>query len=214
MAKNKKEAVASLLLRLRTAGIMDHKLFEAFEAVPRQNFVPLIFLEDSYARGTFPIECGQVMTAADDIARTLVALEVDKKNRVLEIGTGSGYQTALLCNLAGKVQSLDRYRTLVEKAKHRLETLKLDNAIIEHKNGKNGVEDALFDRIILNGSVEERPKHFIEQLASNGIMIAPIGPGDGVQMLTKMTKIGSRFEYEDLFEVRMQPLGDGVSKAI
>lgn len=214
MAKNKKEAVASLLLRLRTTGIVDHELFQAFEAVPRQNFVPLIYLEESYARGTFPIECGQIMTDADQVAKTLLALEVGKKNRVLEIGTGSGYQTALLCNLAEKVHSLDRYRTLVEKAKHRLETLKLTNGLVEHKDGLKGVENALFDRIILNGSVAERPKHFIEQLASNGILIAPVGPPDDVQVMTKMTKIGSRFEYEELFPVRMQPLLNSVSKAI
>ena len=214
LPKSKKEAVASLLLRLRVAGILDPALFQAFEAVSRQNFVPLIFLEESYARGTFPIECGQIMTSADQLAKVLLALEVTKKHRVLEIGTGTGYQTALLSHLGGKVMSLDRYRTLVEKARHRLEILKITNVIIEHKDGVEGVENALFDRIILNASVADVPTHFLEQLASNGIMIAPVGPGDGVQTMTKMTKVGSRFQYEKLFDVRMQPLMEGVSTAI
>lgn len=214
MAQNKKIAVATLLLRLRTSGILEHELFQAFEAVPRQNFVPLIFLEDCYSRGSFPIECGQIMTSADQIARNLVALDLDKKHRVLEVGTGTGYQAALISHLAGKINTLDRYRTLVEKAKRRLETLKISNVVVEHKDGINGVEDALFDRIILNGSCEHPPKHFLDQIASNGIMLAPIGPADGVQKMTKMTKIGVRFNYEELFDVRMQPLLSGVAKAI
>ncbi|MFK7902871.1 MAG: protein-L-isoaspartate(D-aspartate) O-methyltransferase [Nitratireductor sp.] len=214
MAQSKKVAVAGLLLRLRQSGIIDHELFQAFEAVPRQNFVPLIFLEDCYSRGAFPIECGQIMTSADVLAKTLLALELNKKHRVLEIGTGSGYQTALLSHLSGKVKSFERFRTLVEKAKHRLETLKISNVMIEHKDGREGEEGALFDRVILNGSVEEMPKHFLEQIASNGILIAPIGPKDGVQVMTKLTKIGARFHKDALFEVRMQPLMASVAKAI
>ncbi len=193
---------------------MEPRLFKAFEAVPRQNFVPIIFLDDCYASGSFPIECGQIMTSADQVARTLLALEIDGKNRVLEIGTGSGYQTALLSHLALKVTSLDRFRTLVEKAKTRLDGLKITNVLVFHGDGRQGVENALFDRILLNGSVPEVPKHLIDQVASNGIIIAPVGPGDGVQMMTKMTKIGSRFQIEDLFEVRMQPLKAGVAKSI
>ena len=214
MPTDRREAVAGLLLRLRTSGITDHRLFQAFEAMPRQNFVPIIFLENSYDRGSFPIECGQIMTSGDQIAKSLLALEVGAKDRVLEIGTGSGYQTALLSHLAGKVTSVERYRTLVEKAKSRLDNLKIKNTLITHNDGRDGVANALFDRIILNGSVPEKPKHLIEQLASNGMVIAPVGPSDGAQMLTKMTKIGSRFEYENLFEVRMQPLMTGISKAI
>lgn len=214
MPTDKREAVASLLLRLRTAGIMEKRLFKAFEDVPRQNFVPIIYLDESYSPGAFPIECGQTMTSADQVARTLLALDVGAKDRVLEIGTGSGYQAALLSHLAGKVTSLDRFRTLVEKAKTRHDTLKITNVLVTHADGRDGVPNALFDRIILNGSVPEPPRHLIDQLASNGIMIAPVGPPDGVQEMTRMTKIGSRFQNEVLFEVRMQPLVPGVSKAI
>jgi protein-L-isoaspartate(D-aspartate) O-methyltransferase len=214
MPIDKREAVAGLLLRLRTAGIMEKRLFKAFEIVPRQNFVPIIFLDESYSPGSFPIECGQIMTSADQVARTLLALNVAAKDRVMEIGTGSGYQAALLANLAGKVTTLERYRTLAEKAKTRLDALKISNTLVTHADGREGNANSLFDRIIINGAVPEPPKHLIDQLASNGILIAPVGPADGVQMMTKMTKIGSRFQNEELFEVRMQPLLAGLSKAI
>lgn len=214
MPTDRREAVASLLLRLRTAGIMEPRLFAAFEAVPRQNFVPIIHLDESYARGSFPIECGQTMTAADQVARTLLALEVGEKHRVLEVGTGSGYQTALLCQLGDRVTTLERFRTLADKARTRLENLKISNVVITHADGRNGVPGALFDRIVVNGSMEEAPRHLIDQLASNGLLIAPVGPPDDEQMLTLMTKIGSRFQVEKLFPVRMQPLAEGVSRAI
>ena len=214
MPIDKREAVAGLLLRLRQSGVMDQRLFKAFEAIPRQNFVPIVYFEDCYARGSFPIECGQIMTSADQVAKTLLAADVKAKSRVLEIGTGSGYQAALLSQLAQKVTTLDRFRTLIEKAKTRFENLKITNVLATHADGRDGLSNALFDRIIINGAVPELPKHPIEQVASNGVIIAPIGPPDGMQVLTRMEKIGSRFQNEKMFDVRMQPLVGGVSKAI
>lgn len=214
MPTDKREAVASLLLRLRQAGIMEQRLFRAFEAIPRQNFVPIIFLDDSYARGAFPIECGQIMTSADQVARCLLALDVTSKDRVLEVGTGSGYQAALLSHLGLKVTSVDRFRTLVEKARMRLDTLKITNVLVTHADGRDGLPNALFDRIIINGAIPEIPKHLIDQVASNGIIVAPIGPGVGAQKMTKLVKIGSRFQVEEMFDVRMQPLKAGLAKAI
>ncbi len=214
MPTDRREAVASLLLRLRTAGIMDKRLFKAFEAVPRQNFVPLIYLDDSYARGAFPIECGQIMTSGDQVAKTLLALELEDKHRVLEIGTGTGYQTALMSHLAGKITSIERYRTLADKARTRLETLSISNVHITHGDGRDGVPGSLFDRIIINGALPEAPKMLSDQVASSGMIILPIGPADGAQKLTRLVKVGSRFNVEELFDVRMQPLEKGMSKAI
>ncbi len=214
MPTDRREAVASLLLRLRTAGIMEKRLFTAFEAVPRQNFVPLIYLDYSYARGAFPIECGQIMTSGDQVAKTLLALELEDKHRVLEIGTGTGYQTALMSHLAGKITSIERYRTLADKARTRLETLSISNVHITHGDGRDGVPGSLFDRIIINGALPEAPKALSDQVASNGMIIVPIGPADGVQKLTRLVKVGSRFNVEELFDVRMQPLEKGMSKAI
>ncbi|MCB1462173.1 MAG: protein-L-isoaspartate(D-aspartate) O-methyltransferase [Nitratireductor sp.] len=211
--KSRREAIAGMLLRLRAMGL-PHRLMMAFEAVPRQNFVPVMHLDESYGRGQLPIECGQTMTGPDQIARTLQAFDVRENHRVLEIGTGSGYQTGLLAALAGKVISMERYHTLADKARQRLVALNMENVEIRLADGNEGIPGQAFDRIIINGSFAEPPRLFIEQLASGGTMIVPIGPPDGAQTLTKFVKTGSRFEVTELFTVRMQPLIEGVSKAI
>jgi protein-L-isoaspartate(D-aspartate) O-methyltransferase len=211
--KDRREAILGLLLRLRAMDL-PHRLMAAFEAVPRQNFAPVMHLDDSYGRGQLPIECGQNMTSPDLIARILVALDVAEGNRVLEIGTGTGYQTALLAHMAGKVISLERWRTLADKARTRLAALDIENAQVELADGKAGRPGELFDRIIANCAYQEIPRHFVDQLTANGIAIAPVGPGEGVQKLVKFTKVGSRFEAAELFDVRMQPFGHGVARAI
>ena len=213
--KSEREAIAGLLLRLRELGVMEHRLLSAFEKVPRNNFVPGIFLDDAYTRGQFPIECGQIMQSVDLVARALNALNISNNAKVLELGTGTGYQTALLANFGGKVISVERFRTLCEKARLRLAALGLVNTHIIHRDGANGSgEEGLYDRIIANCSFDATPKGFLDQLTSGGIMIAAVGPADGAQKLTKLTKIGSRFEIEELFEVRYQPFIKGVSQAI
>lgn len=211
--KDRREAILGLLLRLRAMNLT-HGLMAAFESVPRQNFAPVMHLDDSYGRGQLPIECGQNMTSPDQIARILTALDVHEGNRVLEIGTGTGYQTALLAHMAGKVISVERWRTLADKARTRLATLEIDNAQVELADGKEGRPGELFDRIIANCAYEDFPRHFVDQLTVNGIAIAPVGPADGEQKLVKFTKVGSRFEAEELFSVRMQPFGHGVARAI
>ncbi|MCG6858390.1 MAG: protein-L-isoaspartate(D-aspartate) O-methyltransferase [Salaquimonas sp.] len=211
--RSRREAIAGMLLRLRAMSL-PHRLMMALEAVPRQNFVPVIHLDESYDRGQLPIECGQTMPGPDQVARTLFAFDVHENHRVLEIGTGTGYQTGLLATLGTKVVSLERYRTLVDKARQRLATLGIENADIRVADGREGLPGQTFDRIIVNGAYAETPRFFIDQLASGGMLIAPVGPADGVQMLTKFVKTGSRFEVSELFEVRMQPLMEGVSVAI
>lgn len=213
--KSEREAIAGLLLRLRELGVMNHHLLSAFEHVPRHNFVPAIFLDEAYDRGQFPIECGQTMQSVDTVARVLYALEVPRDAKVLELGTGTGYQTALLAKMAGKVISVERYQTLCEKARLRLSALGIKNIQIQNADGSGGASDGgLFDRIVSNCSFDATPKGFLEHLTSGGILIAAVGPADGVQQLQKLTKIGSRFEIEDLFEVRYQPFIKGVSQAI
>ena len=215
MMKREKEAAAAMVLRLRELGVMDHRLLSVFEEVPRQNFVPVIYLDEAYNRGIFPIECGQTMTSVDDVALALHALDVPDTAKILELGSGTGYQTTLLARLGNKVISIERYRTLVEKSRTRIAALGLDNVQVKHGDGANGSsEDGLFDRIIANCAFEVTPKGFLDQLSSGGVMVAAVGPGDDVQMLKKMTKVGSRFEIENLFEVRFQPFEKGVSQAI
>ena len=210
-----REALAAFLLRLRSVGITDHRLLSAFEAVPRRYFVPVIHITEAYARGQMPIECGQIMTSADMVARVLAATEVDATHRVLELGTGTGYQAALLGKLCTKVVSVERFRTLHEKATQRLEQLGISNVIAKLSDGSvSDPELGIHDRIVANCAFEDLPREYLDNLASNGIMIAPIGPADGEQVVRKFTKIGSRFQVEDLFKVRMQPFLKGVSRAI
>ncbi len=210
-----REALAQFLLRLRSRGITDHRLLSAFEDIPRRNFVPVIHVSEAYTRGQMPIECGQSMTAVSMVARLLSALQVERENRVLELGTGTGYQTALLSRLCQKIVSVERFRTLHEKAQQRLSQLGISNAIIQLMDASSGSSElGIHDRIISNFAFPEIPRDFIDNIASNGIMIAPIGPPDDVQIVKKFTKIGSRLQVEDLFSVRMQPAIPGVSKAI
>ena len=215
MDSDNREALAEFLLRLRSNGITDHRLLTAFEDVPRRNFVPVIHVTEAYARGQMPIECGQSMTAVSMVAKVLSALQVDASHRVLELGTGTGYQAALLGRLATKVISVERFRTLHEKARDRLEQLRIDNVYIKLMDGSLATTElGLSDRIISNFAFPDVPKPFIENLASNGVMIVPVGQPGEVQVMKKLTKIGSRFQTEDLFPIRTQPFISGISKAI
>ena len=211
--KDRREAIAGMLLRLRAIGL-PLELMKAFEAVPRQNFVPVLHLDESYGTGQLPIECGQTMPSPDQLAHTLRELDIEKNHRVLEIGTGTGYQAALLGQLASKVTSLERYRTLVEKAVLRISTLGYENITVTLADGMQGQPDQLFDRIIANCAYAELPRFFLDQLTTGGIVIAPVGPVNERQKLMKLVKVGSRFEASSLFEVRMQPFATGVSQAI
>lgn len=215
MDKDNREALAEFLLRLRSNGITEHRLLTAFEDVPRRNFVPVIHVTEAYARGQMPIECGQSMTSVGMVAKILSALEIESTHRVLELGTGTGYQSALMGRLASKVISVERYRTLHDKAKDRLAQLKFDNVFLKLLDGSvAAAEMGTNDRIVSNFAFPEVPKAFIDNLAANGVMIVPIGEPDGLQMLKKLTKIGARFHSVDLFPVRTQPFIPGLSKAI
>lgn len=215
MDSDNREALAEFLLRLRTSGITDHRLLTAFEDIPRRNFVPVIHVTEAYARGQMPIECGQSMTAVSMVAKVLAALEVDASHRVLELGTGTGYQAALLGRLATKVVSVERFRTLFDKAKDRLTQLRIENVFVKLIDGSQAsTELGLSDRIVSNFAFPEIPKSFIENLASNGVMIVPIGEPGELQIMKRLTKVGSRFHSEDLFPVRTQPYISGISKAI
>lgn len=215
MDKDNREALAEFLLRLRSNGITEHRLLTAFEDVPRRNFVPVIHVTEAYARGQMPIECGQSMTSVGMVAKILSALEIDSTHRVLELGTGTGYQSALMGRLASKVISVERYRTLHDKAKDRLAQLKFDNVFLKLLDGSvAAAEMGTNDRIVSNFAFPDVPKAFIDNLAANGVMIVPIGEPDGLQMLKKLTKIGARFHSVDLFPVRTQPFIPGLSKAI
>jgi protein-L-isoaspartate(D-aspartate) O-methyltransferase len=210
-----REAFAAVLLRLRAAGVSDAALFSAIEATPRRGFVPGQWQDGVWLDRMLPIACGEAIEGIDMQAKVIAALALQTGHRVLEIGTGTGFTTALLARLSGRVLSLDRYRTLCTEAEQRLSALGIANAIIRQADGSAGAPaDGPFDRIVAWAAFDSLPRSFVEQLASGGIMIAPVGPAEGVQTLARLTKLGSRFEREDIGEVRLQPLAKGVAAAL
>ncbi len=213
--QKKNEGLMALMLRLRALGIEDRSLLEAIEKNPRDRFVPAKFVARPYSSRSCPIACGQTMTGVDQVVRTVHAAGISSQHAVLEIGTGTGYQAALAASLAKKVVTLDRFRGLIDSAVARFELLGITNIVAQHKDGLNDLsEQRLFDRIIANGVFPGLPKQYLDHLASGGVMIAAIGEPVGEQMLVRLTKIGSRFDRQDLFPVRMAPLRNGVAEQI
>lgn len=203
----------ALLLRLRSNGVEEKRLLEAVEKTPRDRFVPTKYISKPYSMRSCPMECGQTMTGADQVIRSVHALDVSPQHSVLEIGTGTGYQAALIARMAKKVVTLDRFRRLVENATRRFELLGIENIVARQADGGGALaEPQLYDRIIVNGVFSNLPKQYLDHLSSGGIMITAIGEPVGEQMLVRLTKIGSRFDRQDLFAVRMAPLRSGIAE--
>ncbi len=198
-------------LALRRRGISDQAVLRAMDEVPREHFVMAEFLERAYADQALPIACGQTISQPYVVGYMTERLEVEPQHRVLEIGTGSGYQTAILSRLAREVVSIERYRTLAETARARLETLGYTNVTILVGDGLAGaLERARFDRIIITAAAEEVPPALTEQLREGGKMVLPLGPRDGTQHLVKLTKTADgALTREELIAVRFVPLLPG-----
>jgi protein-L-isoaspartate(D-aspartate) O-methyltransferase len=215
VTKADQEGFAAFLLRMRARGINDAALFAAIEATGRRDFVPGPWQDAVWLNRTLPIPCGEAIEGIDLQAAIFSALSPQQGQRVLEIGTGSGFTAAVLGKLAGRVLSIERYRTLVNEAGQRLAARGLDNVIVRQADGAAGAaSEGPFDRIVVWAAFDGLPRHFVEQLASNGAMVCAIGPGDGAQKLVRLTKIGSRFDREDIGEVRFQPFATGVAATL
>ena len=215
MTESDREGFAAFLLRMRGLGIDRRDLMTAFETTPRRSFVPTQWHAEAWSQGMLPIECGEAIEGVDLQARVLSALDLQPGHKVLEIGTGSGYTAAVMSRMVARVISLDRYRTLIELASQRLEVLELSNVLLRQADGRQGLAaEGPFDRIVVWASYAEHPRHLVEQLSTGGIAVAPIGPAEGEQALAKLSKVGSRFEREDLGRVRLQPLAEGMAAAI
>lgn len=212
---DEREGFASFLLRMRALGINNRDLFAAIEATPRRNFVPAQWQHAVWSMGMIPIECGEALEGIDLQARALAALDPAPGQRVLEIGAGSGFTAALLGRMAGRVLSVERFRTLAGLATQRLEALALSNVVVRHADGSKGMPaDGPFDRIIVWAAFDAYPRAFVDMLSTGGVMVAPIGPAEGAQVLVRLSKVGSRFEREDITEVRLQPLAPGMAEFI
>lgn len=212
---DEREAFAAFMLRMRARNAGSKALFEAMEMTPRTGFVPAEWHAAAWSSRMVPIECGEAIEGCDLQTSVIDALELDAGLRVLEIGTGTGYTAAVMARLAGRVLSLERYRTLVEQAAQRIEGLEMDNVILRHADGSEGAAaDGPFDRIVVWAAFESMPRSFADQLTSGGVMVAPVGPGEGEQAVARLVKTGSRFERTDIGKVRMQPLSQGLAEAI
>ncbi|HEX2258000.1 MAG TPA: protein-L-isoaspartate(D-aspartate) O-methyltransferase [Afifellaceae bacterium] len=204
---------AALILGLRTMGIADRRVLNAMETVPREPFVPEEWCDQAYEDRALPIACGQTISAPSVVAQMSAALEVGDRHTVLEIGTGTGYQAAILARLARRVTTIDRYRTLVKAAEARWQALGLTNITAIVADGTQGwPRQAPFDRILVTAASEKAPSRLVAQLVDGGILVAPVGPVDGVQRLTAFRKEGTRVETRDLGGVRFVPLMEGVAQ--
>lgn len=210
-----REGFAAFLLRMRARGVVSKKLIAAIESVPRRNFIAPKWHGAAWSSRMIPIECGEAMEGLDLQARIIDALDLEEHHRVLEIGTGSGYTAALMAGMVSRLITVDRYRTLVDHARHRLELLGISNVIVRQADAAKGLPgEGPFDRIVSWGAFDTLPRAFVDQISSNGMMIAPIGPADGEQKLARLSKVGSRFEREDIGAVRLQPLITGAAEMI
>ncbi|PDT02429.1 protein-L-isoaspartate(D-aspartate) O-methyltransferase [Rhizobium chutanense] len=202
-----KEGFAALVLRLRAAGISDLDLLTAVEQTQRSLFVPPQFADDAYSSRTIPIECGSFLEGVDFVVRILHHLKVKPGQRVLEIGTGSGFTAAVIGRMAERVLSIDRYKTLTSAAQKRMESLGLRNVIVRHADGSAGMQgEGTFDRILVTAAFNAMPRFYTDQLVSGGSMIAPLMISENECRMVRLTKTGSRFEREELFEAPYLPI--------
>jgi protein-L-isoaspartate(D-aspartate) O-methyltransferase len=204
--------LADLILRLRRAGIMEQRVLAAMEAVPRDLFVPPEGRRDAYAERALPIDCGQTISAPVIVGMMTAALDLNPRDRVLEIGTGSGYQCAVLAKLCRRVYTIDRFRTLIAAAESRFKTLRLGNITTMVGDGTKGWPDAApFDKIIVTAATEALPEALYDEVSVGGIVVAPLGPQDGVQKLKRMVRTEGGFTATDLADVRFVPLIPGTA---
>jgi protein-L-isoaspartate(D-aspartate) O-methyltransferase len=203
-------------LGLRRRGISDQAVLRAMDEVPREHFVAAEFTDHAYADQALPIACGQTISQPYVVAYMTEQLDVGREHRVLEIGTGSGYQTAVLSRLAREIVSIERYRTLAEAARNRIKTLGYANVVLIVGDGLAGApEHAPFDRIIVTAAAEEMPNGLVDQLANGGKMLLPLGPRDGNQHIVKLTKsAGGEVGRENLIAVRFVPLLPGKAREL
>jgi protein-L-isoaspartate(D-aspartate) O-methyltransferase len=203
------------LLSLRQRGITDAAVLRAMDEVPREHFVEETFMDTAYADQALPIACGQTISQPYVVAYMTEQLGVEPQHRVLEVGTGSGYQAAVLSRLAREVVSVERYRTLAEAARGRLATLGYRNVVFRIGDGLAGVpERAPYDRIIVTAAAEAIPEALVAQLADGGVMVLPVGPHGGPQQLIKLTKGEGGIKREDLIGVRFVPLLPGQAREL
>jgi protein-L-isoaspartate(D-aspartate) O-methyltransferase len=202
-------------LALRRRGISDQAVLRAMEEVPREAFVAVEDRPDAYCDTALGIACGQTISQPFVVAYMTEQLKLSKQHRVLEIGTGSGYQAAVLSRLAGHVLTIERFRTLADSARERLEKLGYHNVEVMLGDGFAVPEEAgQFDRIIITAAMTEIPEALLQRLEPGGILIAPVGPHHGVQTLVRVVRTDAGFDRKDLVDVRFVPALPGIAREL
>jgi|TARA_B100000768_G_scaffold171585_1_gene179033 protein-L-isoaspartate(D-aspartate) O-methyltransferase len=207
------ERKMQFLFSLRSRGVTNKRVLNAMERVDRGKYIRGTFEDRAYEDTPLPISCGQTISQPSIVALMTEALDVQPRDKVLEIGTGSGYQAAILSQLARRVYTVDRYSRLVREARAVFEAEDITNIIALIADGSRGLpEQAPFDRIILTAASEDPPGPLLEQLRVGGIMVLPVGQSDTVQTLVKVVKTEDGLDYHELRSVRFVPLLEGLGK--
>jgi len=202
-------------LTLRRRGISDQTVLRTMEEVPRELFVEASDRDGAYRDSALPIACGQTISQPFVVAYMTEQLQLRKQHRVLEIGAGSGYQAAVLSKLAREVLTVERYRKLADAARARLEKLACHNVEVMLGDGLNLPDNiGSFDRIIVTAAVEQIPENLVQRLEVGGILIAPVGPHQGVQTLTRLNRSEAGIDRKELVEVRFVPALPGVAREL
>lgn len=201
------------LFQLRSRGVTDPNVLAAMEKIDRGVFVRGHFEDRAYDDTPLPIPCGQTISQPSVVGLMTQALEVGPRDKVLEVGTGSGYQAAILALLCRRVYTVDRHRRLVQEAETIFRHFDLTNITTWIGDGSHGLpEQAPFDRIIVTAAAEDPPGPLLAQLKIGGIMVIPVGQSDAVQTLIKVTKHETGFDYDELRQVRFVPLVEGLGQ--
>jgi protein-L-isoaspartate(D-aspartate) O-methyltransferase len=200
-----------LLMELRKQGVSDTNVLSAMERVPRELFVPEAFQDQAYENIALPIGAGQTISQPQIVAEMTTALELAPRLKVLEVGTGSGYQAAVLAHLCRRLYTIERHRTLAEEAERRFAALRLGNIVVQIGDGGAGWPvQAPFDRIIVTAQAEMLPEVLLSQLREGGVMILPIVENGRGQKVVRLRRTADGVERETLMDARFVPLLNGL----
>nr|WP_272490747.1 protein-L-isoaspartate(D-aspartate) O-methyltransferase [Mesobacterium pallidum] len=207
------ERKMQFLYALRSRGVTDTSVLNAMEKIDRGAFVRGLFQDRAYEDMPLPIPCGQTISQPSVVGLMTQALRLTGRDKVLEVGTGSGYQAAILSALSRRVYTVDRHRRLVREAREVFDAMNLTNITAFTADGSFGLPDqAPFDRILVTAAAEDPPGPLLAQLKTGGIMVLPVGQSDHVQSLIRVTRTESGFDYDELRPVRFVPLVEGLGK--
>lgn len=199
------------LFQLRSRGVTDPRVLASMERIDRGLFVRGQFADRAYEDTPLPIPCGQTISQPSVVGLMTQSLSLGPRDTVLEIGTGSGYQAAILSGLCRRVYTVDRHRRLVTEAEAIFRQLGLHNITAQVADGSRGLPDqAPFDRILVTAAAEDPPGPLLAQLKIGGIMVVPVGQSDAVQTLIRVTRTDTGYDYDELRQVRFVPLVEGL----